>query len=250
MHAVFLVAMIFFTFPRLPAESENIELRTKLDAHVAQYSLSATGLADALARTSNQFQIPMGIEWVKDKQTLRGLSRTWNGETVRQVLKSIVEAYPGYSSEVADDVVHVFRRDLLNDSHNFLNLKVPDFFEVREEPAGLANVNLRSVVQNIVSPRKLPLGSGEGGSYTSGNVSEKPLTLSLRGLTVRKALERLTAISERNIWVVTFSDSSALTPTGFRRTETLWHPFPFSNTQQPMWDFLAWSEYLLESTKR
>jgi hypothetical protein len=241
MRTVFL-SLILLTSSGLSARSKNDGLQTKLDASVTQYRLAANGLADALAQASDKFQIPMGIEWLKDPQALHALNRTWKGVTVRQVLTSIVDTYPGYSLQVAGDVVHVFRRDLLNDRQNFLNIKVPDFLEVREEPAGLANVQLRSVIQNIVSPRELPPDSGEGGSYTSGSVPEKLLTLRLHGLTVREALEKLTAVSERNIWVVTFSDGSALTPTGFRRTETLWHPVPFSNRQQPMWDFLSWAE--------
>ncbi|HXN52885.1 MAG TPA: hypothetical protein VN943_13205 [Candidatus Acidoferrum sp.] len=242
--AAFLLAMMLLTCSRLPAQRGNIELRAKLDGRVTKYSLSAVGLADALAMTSTQFQIPIGIEWVRDKQTLRGLTRTWEGESVRQVLTSILEAYPGYALQADGGVIHVFRRDLLNDSHNFLNLKVPDFFAVHQEPAGLANVQLRSVMQNLVSPRKLPSGAGEGGSYTSGNVTETPLTLSLRGLTVREALGRLVEASERKMWVVTFSDNPELTPSGFRRTETLWHLAPFPSTQQPMWDFLASGEYV------
>ena len=109
-------------------------------------------------------------------------------------------------------------------------------------------------MQNLVSPRKLAAGTGEGGSYTSGNVTEAPLTLSLRGLTVRQAMEKFVEVSERKVWIVTFAEGLAKTPTGFYRTETLWHPRPFPDRDQPMWDFLAWGEYTeihktLESSK-
>jgi len=140
-------------------------------------------------------------------------------------------------------VLHVFRQDLVDERQNFLNLKVPNFFQVRQELGGFANVELRAVVQNIVSPRNLPPGAGEGGEYATG-LEEKPLTLTLRGVTFREALNKLVETSERKIWVVTFSDGPGLTPTGFRRTETLWHPTPFPDRDQPMWDFLAWKEYL------
>lgn len=249
MRNVLFVAVMLFTPATMPAQPESADLRAKLDVRLAQYSLSATGLVDALAKTSKQFELPLGIEWVKGKDTLRSFSRTWKDETVRRILNSIVEAYPGYAFQVENGVVHVFRRDLSNDSHNFLNLKVPDFFEVRQEAAGFTNLQLRSVMQNMVSPRNLPPGAGEASEYATG-VHERPITLNLRGLTVREALEKLVEISEHNIWVVTFSDTPALTPTGFRRTETLWHPAPFPNTQQPMWDFLSWKEYsLLEATR-
>lgn len=249
MRTACLFSLLFITTAGFNAQHEDAELKAKLDSRVTQYNLSATGLADALMKASKQFELPVGIEWVKDKAALVGLNRTWAEETVGQILRSIVEAYPGYSFQVEDGVVHVFRLDLLGDSANFLNLRVPDFFEVRQEPAGVANVNLRGVIQNIVSPRNLPPNAGEGGSYTSGSVTEKLITLSLRGLTVREALEEMVAVSERNVWIVTFSDTPELTPTGFRRTETLWHPTPFANTQQPMWDFLAWKEYGAQSAR-
>lgn len=248
MQPIFIFAVMLFAGAKIPAQPNISELQAKLDARVTQYDLEANGLADALAGVSKQFQIPLGIEWVKDKDTLRSFNHTWNDETVREVLRSIVEAYPGYDIQVEDGVVHAFRQDLLNDSRNVLSLKVPDFFEVRQEPAGFTNVRLRNVMQNIVSPRDVPPGAGEAGSYTSGNVTEKPLTITLHGLTVREALEKLVAVSERKIWIATFSDTSELTPTGFRRTETLCHPTPVPNTeQQPMWDFLSWEEYSLVS---
>ncbi len=246
MRTVLLLALLPFISVNAPAQPESAELTAKLDASVSQYSLSANGLAEALIRTAKQFQLPMGIEWVKDKGALRGLSRTWKGDTVEAILRSIVKQYSGYSLRVEHGVVHVFRRDLVNDSHNFLNLKVPGFFDARQEIGGLTNQRLRSVVQNIVSPRNLPPGAGEGGDYATG-IDEKPLTLALRNATVREALEKLADASEHKMWVVTFSDSPGLTPTGFRRTETLWHPMPFPDRDQPMWDFLAW-EFPLPST--
>lgn len=243
MRTILLLTVLFFAAPRAKAQPESTELRTKLDARVAEYSLSANGLADAFARTSKQFQIPIGIEWVKDAQALQTLDRRWTGQSVRQILHSIVEAYPGYDLRAEDNQVHVFRQDLLNDSRNFLNLRVPDFFDVHQQTGGFVNVRLQSVIQNIVSPRNLPPGAGEAGSYTSGNVPERSLSLILHGLTVREALAKLVVASERHMWIVTFPDSAELTPTGFRLTETLWHPSPFSDAQQPMWDFLAWGEY-------
>ena len=210
---------------------QNGDVQVRLDTSVAEYNLLASGLADALAKTSKHFQFPIGIEWVKDHHT------------VRQILGSIVEAYPGYLVQIDDGCVHVFRQDFLNDHRNFLNLRLPDFFEVRNEIGGFANQKLQSVVQNIVSPRNWPPGAGEAGSYTSGNLREKPLSVDLRGATVREALERLVDASEHKMWIVTFSDTSTLTHTGFYRTETLWHPRPFPDHDQPMWDFLAWDQY-------
>lgn len=159
----------------------------------------------------------------------------------------MIKRYPPYTFRVENSVVHVFRPDLIDDSHNFLNLKVPGSFAVRQEAGGFANVKLREAVQNVVSPLKLPPGAGVGGDYATG-LEDRPPTLALGGLTVREALDKLADASEHKMWVATFADSSELTPTGFRRTETLWHPTPFPEHDQPMWDFLAWEQYQPRAT--
>lgn len=246
MCAVLLSAALFLLPTGAPARTQVEELQARLSTRVSQYGLSAEGLADALARVSVQFRLPMGIEWIRDSATLAAFSRTWKDKTVRDVLGSIIARYPGYSFRVEEGVVHVFPQDFVADKRNFLNLKVPDSFHVRQEVGGLANQRLRGIVQNIVSPRNLPPRAGEGGEYSTG-IDETPLTLRLEGLSIRDALDSLVVSSEHKIWVVTFSESPALTPTGFRRTETLWHPTPFPNSDQPMWDFIAWKDYAPKS---
>lgn len=246
MRAILFALLLLFSAACVPAQGQTTSLQAKLDARVARYSLTAKDLADAILKIAKQFDLPVGIEWLKDKEALQGLSLAWKDATVGDIIGSVVKKYPPYRFQVEDGVLHVFRPDLLNDSHNFLNLKVPDSFEVRQTVGGFANVQLRDVVQNIVTPRNLPPGAGVGGDYATG-LEETPLTLSLRGLTVREALDKLVGASEHKMWLVTFSDTPALTPTGFRRTETLWHPAPFPDRDQPMWDFLAWKEYMPQS---
>jgi hypothetical protein len=245
--AVLLLSLLLTRSISAPAQTSTTGLEARLDARVPRYTLKAKGLADAILRIAKQFELPVGIEWLKDEEALRGLDLSWEDATIGDILGSVIKRYPPYSYRVERGIVHVFRADLLHDPHNFLNLKVPDSFEVREELGGFANVLLRMAVQDIVSPRNLPPGAGWGGSYTSGNVPEKPLTLTLRGLSIREALEKLAEASEHKMWVVTFSGGAGLTPTGFRRTETLWHPTAFPDSDQPVWDFLAWREYMPES---
>lgn len=231
--------LALFSAAGAPAQPRATKLHARLQARVAKYTLSATNLADALVKTSGRFRVPMGIEWVRDKQTARGVNRTWNSRTVLQILRSIVDEYPGYELRLDNGVVHVFRGGLPEDRSNFLNLKVPDSFTVRHEAVGPANERLLSVVRSIVSPPKPAGARGEGFEYATG-IAEKPLTLPLRGATVREALEKFAASSEREIWIVTFSSPRELTPAGFRRAETLWRRGPVPDAQQPIWDLLAW----------
>lgn len=214
----------------------------KLDVRVNEYSLQADGLAEALIKVSKQFKIPIGVEWVRDRREIQVFNRSWNDKTVGNILRSIVDTYPEYDMRIEDGTVHVFRRELVRSPNNFLNIKVPDYFQTRREVGGLTNLRLHSVIQEIVSPRNLPPGAGHGDSYATG-LEEKHIALALAGLNVRDALNKLIETSDYKMWIATFSDSLDLTSTGFRRTETLGHPSPFADSSQPMWDLLAWREY-------
>ena len=111
--------LLLLTLPTTIQQSETTGLQAKLNARVTQYNISANGLADALAKTSKQFEFPVGIEWLKNDQALTEFRHTWTDETVIQILRSIVESYAGYDLNIEDGVVHVFRRDLVNSGHNF-----------------------------------------------------------------------------------------------------------------------------------
>lgn len=224
------------------AKTQTPNLDQILDMRVAQYSVQANGLADTLIAVSKRFKVPIGVEWVRDANTSRFVARSWTGETVRGILASTVDMWPDYSLRISDGVVDVSNRDLFDSSENFLNLQVPGSFQTHREVGGLTNQRLQSAIQDTVSTRQTPPRAGHGGSYATG-LQETPITLALQGLTVRAALDKLVEASDYKIWVVTFSPSRTLTATGYRRTETLWHPAPFSDSSQPMWDVLAWRQY-------
>jgi hypothetical protein len=243
MRAVLFLSLLLIRPTDVLAQTNTGELEAKLNARVPQYTLKAKGVADAILEIAKRFELPVGIEWLKDAEALQGLDLTWRDATIRDIIGSVAKKYPPYGFRVEDGVVHVFRPDLLSDNHNFLNLRVPDSFEARQEVGGLNNQRLRALAQAIGSPRNVPPGAGEAFEYATG-LEEKPLTLRLRGLTIREALEKLAEVSERKMWVVTFSAGAGLTPTGFHRTETLWHPTPFPDGDQPVWDFLAWQGYM------
>lgn len=224
------------------APQKEQPLSVKLENPVSDYHLSGNGMVNTLARVAQHFELPVGIEWVRNGETLRSFNLEWKASTIRGILSSVVDRYPGYVWKLQDGVVHVFRSDLVAEKGNFLNLTVPNRFKASREAGGFINWRLRFAVQNLVSPRRLPPGAGVGGSYATGT-REKPITLDLQGLTIRQALDKLVSVSEHKVWVVTFSGAGR-TPAGFLRTETLWHPTPFPDGDQPMWDFLSWQEFV------
>jgi len=192
-------------------------------------------------KVADEFQIPMGIQWTKTQYTLRSVDLSWKTGDVRGVIATLTRTTPGYAFDTVDGVVHVFLKSGISARQDFLNLKVQRF-EVKNEVIGLADRKLRRIVRSTVSPPKpLSPGAGEGGSMAA-RVGEEGISLELENSRVRGVLDKFVLLSERRIWVVTLTDSPALTPTGFRRTELLrWHQ-PIPDEEQPVWDLFRWSD--------
>jgi len=83
-------------------------LQGKLHARVGSYSLSADNFLQALTKTASQFEIPMGIEWVREPQTMRPVNLTWKQATPYKIIRTLVNNQPGYELEVRGLVVHVY----------------------------------------------------------------------------------------------------------------------------------------------
>jgi hypothetical protein len=66
----------------------------------------------------------------------------------------------------------------------------------------------------------------------------------MSNVTVEDALNRLVTISVRPIWIVTFTDDTHLTGSGFRRAATLFSKSPVPDDQQPVWDLFHWGDVI------
>jgi len=82
MKPIVFLSLFLFSSAGVRAQAQSTELQAKLDARVSQYSLSANGLADSILRIAKQFELPVGVEWLKDKEALHDLKLTWKDDTV------------------------------------------------------------------------------------------------------------------------------------------------------------------------
>jgi hypothetical protein len=235
-----LLLQLLLTTPRLvgarrPDFQANVHMRVK------NYTLNADSFLDALAKVAAKFQIPIGVQWSENSDTKRKVYASWANVDAQQVIQQLVRAHPGYRLEVSGGVVHVFPDWTISNRHDFVNLKVSKFI-VRDQVPEIASHQLRDLVKLNVSPSPLPKPGVAGGTgYSQGaDVGEQNIGLRLQNVTVRDALDKIALASDRKIWVVTFTDEP-LTPSGFRRTRTLWIKTIASN-EQPVWDSLRWGD--------
>jgi len=215
-------------------------LRKILDRPVYNYSISEPNFVEALAHVASEFQLPMGIEWVRDRRTLKGLHLTWKSATVRGIVEAIVSTQPDYASDVEGCVVHVSPRTIAGSQDNFLNIKLKRFDAVSLY-TGRVNGKLLNEVQSLVSPKPLSIKKGPHGSAGSIQIGagERPMSFEMEDATVRQILDRIATASGFHVWVVTFSPDATLTRTGFRKTE--WADGkPRANELQPIWEIVTW----------
>ncbi|MGH9440150.1 MAG: hypothetical protein ACRD22_20320, partial [Terriglobia bacterium] len=184
---------------------------------------------------------PMGIEWVLTPSATKPVNLSRADATVQEIIEALAKSQPGYEVEIRNRIVHVAPSGLAHRAQNFLDLRVGDF-EVRNEAEEMVNRRLYEVANATVSPPKPQSGTaarGIGGSLL-GEVGAPNVSVSLRNATVEDVLDALSLASDKRIWVVTFCADKALTPTGFRRTVSLWNNSPIPDSEQPIWDMFEW----------
>ena len=219
-------------------------LAAKLDAPVYNFDLVGEDLPDALLKVAGQFEVPMGIVWVRTGPAAQSVKVSRKRGTVREIIQAIVGSQPGYTMEERRGLVRVLPRGAVPDRESFLKLKLPDF-QVEDEPLEVAEHRLRDLVMAAMRPPEPAAGAptrGGIGHSQGTEVGAPNVALSLRNVTVEDVLDALSLASNRNVWIVTFLDGQQLTPAGFRRTVSLWNDFPIPDDQQPVWDMFRWGQ--------
>jgi hypothetical protein len=236
--AMILFATLNLLAPRLlasPAPSAEARLDAALHSTVQSYTLDATNLLQALARFSDDFEIPMGIEWQLSSVPYNPVRLQFEKTTVLQVIKQLVALEPGYTLSTANGVVHVTRLTLVDERRNFLNIPIGDF-ELSSEYVFHANNRLRKLVVELANPPSPNNEPGCGGSFGVG-AGDQVASFHVRNVVVRDILDRFVTSAGFNIWLVTFPELPTTTAKGFFKTISIFSP-NLPNSELPAWDLL------------
>ena len=216
------------------AQSENPStLDRSLSLRVPEGHVNGT-FVEALGQVARVFNVPMGISWLKNASSEKKRSIEYKNATVLEIIHAIASSEPGYDVIVSRGVVHVATKDV-PPGQNFLYLKIPEFSA--EGIANGAKVALWMQLNQRISPDPK---RGYGGSILS-SASDPRLDLTFMNATVEEILDSIAVASEYNVWLVTFEDNVNLTPSGFRRSESLHSTTAASDEEQPVWDIYQWN---------
>jgi hypothetical protein len=221
-------------------------VEANLSSRIHNYKLTEGSFIEALDHVAREFKIPMGVEWVASSSARAQFSMFWDDASILEIIQDIAKRQDGYSVAVKNGVVHITCGSLVRPSQNPGLIKIKAL-AISKTSLGWASKQLRDQVKLTVSPPDSSDKSGgprgSGGSFIS-STDEPTVSLDVHNVTAEDALDKLIVGAGEYIWVITFSEDSKLTPTGFRRTISLWNNLHIEDNQQPLWDLFAWKSQL------
>jgi hypothetical protein len=243
------VIFLFGLNVALPAQVPN-----RLTEPIEEYSLKATSFVDALLKVADRFKLPAGIEWVKTADTLKPVqfSRSDTTAAAADIIQAVVSMYAGYDWRMEDCVVHVFQRDLVNDSRNPLNITIKSFDESPETGAW-ANNDLDQMVSHVVRHPEL---SGISGSVL-GYPGEPVFNFAAQDVPARSILNKVVMAGlaapvprMKRLWVSAFPEKPVFSRTGYLEVVPMLNPKFVPDDSQPYWVLLPWGDPPLENMRR
>jgi len=218
-------------------EDRTKALEVKLASTVEEYSVNAEDPLNALLEVAADFQLPIGIQWIRNMG--KPVSRSWEQTTISGLLSDIAAAGGKYHIDVNNGVVHIGPAGLMGTENDVLDLKL-DSFEVSNRYVRFALVNLRQRVQPLMVPEHVVKG-GYAGSVPTG-AGDRPVTLKLTNPTVRDVLDALCLAADLKVWLVGYTSSPTKTSAGFLRTASRWEEkaSEVSDFSQPFIDMQTW----------
>jgi len=217
-------------------EDKTRALEAKLASPVAEYLVSERDPLNALLYVAADFQLPIGIEWIKD--TGKPVSRSWKETTVLGILSDIAALSGKYLISVNNGVVHIGPAAWMGTESDVLDLRL-DSFEVSNRYVRIAVFDLKRRVQPLMVPEYV--SGGYVASIPTG-AGDRPVTLKLTNPTVRDVLDALCLAADLKVWLVGYTSSPTKTGAGFLRTASLWEekPLQVSDFNQPFIDMQTW----------
>lgn len=186
----FIIAMVLLTALHTAAYQQSLE--AKLKQSVNSFGSQSDSTIEQLVELAQHLHIPMGIEWA-DEPTLKAAHPIQvYGVSGEDVLHQILQQQPGYSFTLREGVVHIYKPLTIDDPHNFLNIRFPEF-GYKDESLSVGSYRLRLHIQQLLHPNE-GVGGGYGGFSAYRDCDLPTISFSGKNLTVRQILSKMVAM--------------------------------------------------------
>jgi hypothetical protein len=177
------------------------QVKSRLDQQIDVFDSEAPSGEEQLIELAQRFQIPIGIEWVDDRNKETALPVHLRKTTVREAIRHILQRHPGHGFEMEDGIIHIFSYPFVNDSRNFLNLRIQEFSLVDASLFDASHQLQKSILRSLHP--ELNFGGGYGYGYPGDDgFDKKNISFSDWNLTVREILTKIAVANGNALWVV------------------------------------------------
>jgi len=145
-------------------------MQARLNTPVEAYAVDAANALSAILKIAGDFQLPVGIEWIKTVNGSQPFTRSWQETTVIAMLRDVLSSVGEYEVTVgqARAVVHIRPVILRSDSGDIVNARI-GAFAVNNEFVRVASWRLEQLANGFMAPPAASQnGAGEGGSIATG----------------------------------------------------------------------------------
>jgi hypothetical protein len=182
------------------ALADGQSLEAKLKQPVDSFDSQSDSTCGQLIDLAQGFLLPMGIEWVDEPSVRTARSIHVRNATVEDALHQILTQQTGYTFGLSDGVVHVFNRSVIDDPHNFLNIRFPEF-GYKDQSLSVGSYWLRVRITALLHPAQ-GYGGGYGGLSEPRDFDLPRITFAGHNLTVRQILSNMARAEGNALWVV------------------------------------------------
>lgn len=193
-------------------------LEAKLSRQADLVPKKATAF-EQLIEVARYYKIPMGIEWVDQPVPAISASEMSEAKTVQNLITTILSPYPSYRVKAGDEgVLHISDPAFVNDTRNFLNIRIPEF-KVDEANVLDAESVLRLEIKMTLHPEQYAGGwnGGYGGRLQDEGLNVRNITFSGHNLSIREILDKIITMNGKASWIVRLNPARMMTtePTFF-----------------------------------
>ena len=170
-------------------------IEQRLDKRVARFDTSGRSLVATVVDLAFAYQLPTAIEYADHDATTRPLNLQFRGESVREILKTIIRQFPEYGVSFSGGIVDVFAPKAREDTSNLLNTVIRNFAALQVDTHE-ADFQLFCAVSREVGSQAC------GGSLAIGQWGPAKVSLHLQNAKAYEVLNAIVAENGNAIWTV------------------------------------------------
>lgn len=176
------------------ASHKRSSFENRVESRVAEFDVRGRPLVRAVLDLADQYQLPLGIEYVDSEAMWRPLNLKLSNKSVHEILEALVAQLPQYALRVSSGVVEIYSPKARADRSNLLNTVLNHFETSGQSP----RMTSWSIHASMMSERH-QMPNLAGSVLEPGH--EPKITLNLKERKVYEILDALVAQNGESLWV-------------------------------------------------